>query len=188
MNEGADMTATATQPTGCAPDSVYASWSRAERAASDRIEAERNQQDRTALARRDAAEGHPISLAPDDSLRRLAKAYRRDLEDIADGDLHPGRKAVITARLRDIEREQDFRATLRECWLAAEDGTHSYTAFHARGGLEAVLDHGAPAPSYQLAMRLDQERQARGLTHVFEWDLDPAWVAMFPENRDAVPA
>jgi len=139
--------------------------------------------DATGLARRSAAEAHPIGLARDDSLRRLAKAYRRDLEDIADGDLHPGRKAVIAARLRDIEREQDFRATLRECWLAAEDGTHSYTAFDARGGLEAVLNHGASAPSYQLAMRLDQERQARGLTHVFEWDLDPAWVALFPENQ-----
>jgi len=176
------MTATATQP-GYAPDSVYASWDEEERASADRMERVKNNRERHILALRDANDGHPVTGGDDEMLRRLAKKYRRDLEDIAAGDLNPGRKAVISARLRDIEREQELRATLRECWLADENGTHCRSTFEARGGLAAVIDHGAPGPTYELAMFLDQERQARGLTHVFEWDLDPAWVALFPKNQ-----
>ncbi len=68
-----------------------------------------------------------------------------------------------------MEREQEFRAALAHSWLAIEYGTHSLTAFEARGGLAAVLEHDAPAPSYDLAVLLDRQQFLRGLPCVLDW-------------------
>jgi len=82
----------------------------------------------------------------DASLRRLAKGYRRDLEDIADGDQPRGRERVVRAWLRDVEGEQRLRAALRTSWLAREDGTDSYTDFIGgrRAGRGRVLRRAGP--------------------------------------------
>jgi hypothetical protein len=156
---------------GFAPESAYASWTKAQRAAADRVEAASNIQRRGILAQADAAAGHPLMGQPDDSLRWLAKKYSRDLEDVESGDLAGGdkRARLLRAQLHDIAVTQEYRAALAESWLADEDGTHSYTAFQARGGLRAVLDNSAPAPSYDLAIFLDHEHFLRGLPTVMEW-------------------
>lgn len=164
--------ATTTETPGFSPDSAYASWSQEERESSDRMEAYFQGQRRTILAQAEANAGHPISYRPDESLRRLAKTWRRELEDVQCGDRNGGkrREALLKARLRDIEAEQDVRAALRESWLASEDGTHSYTGFMGRGGLAAVRDHGATPPSYPLAEQLDYLNHMRGLPTVLEWE------------------
>lgn len=156
---------------GFAPDSVYAEWTKAQREAADRVEAASNAQRRCILAQADAAAGHPVTGQPDDSLRRLAVVYRRELEDVLAGDVPGGerRSQLLRAKLHDIACEQEFRAALAESWLADEDGTHSYTAFQARGGLQAVVENSAPAPSYDLALLLDREHFLRGLPTVMEW-------------------
>ncbi|MCA1571084.1 MAG: hypothetical protein LC798_12325 [Chloroflexi bacterium] len=105
----------------------------------------------------------------DDSLRRLATTHRRRLEDIATGDLHSAAKPSTTAQLRDVQGEQELRAALRECWLAREDGTDSYTDFIAAGGLAAVIVCDGLAPSYQLAVFLDRWMYLLGFEHVLSW-------------------
>jgi len=151
------------------PDCAYATWTRTMRRASDRMEADYNDNARVVLARRDETQGHTVHGQPDDSLRRLATIFRRELEDIAEGALPRARRPLAEARLRDVERESEFRRALAESWLAAESGTHCYSAFDARGGLEAVLNHGAPPPSYSLAVTLDWELMRRGEVHVLAW-------------------
>jgi len=161
---------------GFAPDSVYAEWSEAERAAADRIEEESNDRRAGLLALRDANEHHSVHGLPDESLRHLAKAYRRELEDIEDGDLvddskKGARTRLVRAKIADIEAEQDYRAALAESWCASEDGTHSFTGFMARGHLTGVIHHGATPPSYDLARKLDERNFRLGLPHVLEWEL-----------------
>lgn len=180
---------------GHAPDSVYAEWTADERAASDRMEGDFNATRRAILAsadlmRRSDPVKQPKDTGPlyisgptvrghsDDMLQRAAKRMRRQLEDIAEGD-HTlpakgprgvkARVRFLNVVLRDIEREQEFRAALAYSWLAAEDGTHCYTAYQARGGLDAVLNHGAPPASYDLAVTLDWELWRRGGLHVLAW-------------------
>lgn len=154
-----------------APDSSYATWTPAQRAASARMEDQFNSNRARDLALRDEKLGHTVRGMTDDMLRRLAITYARTIEDIEAGDEHgtPARVRMIKAQIRDIEREQAFRGALAESWLASEDGTHCYSSFQARGGLAAVLNHGAPAPTYDLAVLLDCERHLRGLSTVLDW-------------------
>lgn len=165
-------TATVTAALGYAPDSAYASWCEEGRAAADRVEADANMRHSRNLAIRAANQGHPLWEFGDDSLRRFAKRYARMVEDHEDGTqpLAEGHLRLTKIRLLDVEREQDYRAALAEAWLATDDGTHSYSSFQARGGLEAVLHHGATPPSYELATALDWENWKRGLPHVLDWD------------------
>lgn len=148
------------------PDSVYAGWTADERAAVDRLEARYNAELRCQLG--ELVHTQYARVAPDASLTRLAVVYRRQLEDIGRGDLAGGaeRARLVRVKLRDINREREMRAVLAESWLAAESGTHCYTAFMARGGLTAVAGHGAPPPTYHLARILDRVNQERGLPHV----------------------
>jgi len=171
--------ATPTDQQGFAPDSVYAEWGPAEREASDRIEADGNMRRAAVLARRDEASGHTVDGYTDDMLRSAAKRYRRELEDIAEGDHHlppkgprgvNARVRFLEAALADIQSGQAYRAALAESWHAAEDGTHCYTGFVARGGLSAVIHNSAVPPSYELARLLDWERFKKGLPSVFVWD------------------
>lgn len=159
--------------TGFAPDSVYAEWSTEERAAADFIEEASNDRRACLLALRDANEHHTVHGCPDESLRQLAKACRRVLEDIEDGDLVDDSKknrrtALVKAKIADIEAEQAYRAVLAESWCAAEDGTHSFTSFMARGHLTGVIHHGATPPSYDLARRLDELNWRQGKPHVLD--------------------
>jgi hypothetical protein len=168
-------TATVVEPQGFAPDSVYAEYTAEEREISDRMEVESNDHRAWVLAVKAERENHSVHGAPDASLRHLAKLYRRELEDLADGDLlddsKTGRRTKLAeAKLADVEAEQAFRAVLAESWGAAEDGTHSYTSYMARGGLPAAVHHGATAPSYDLAQKLDLEHFKLGRPHVLAWE------------------
>jgi hypothetical protein len=151
------------------PDSVYATWSEDERAAADRVEDKYNHELRCQLAEQVGTQY--VRLAPDESLRHLATVYGRELEDIESGELCGGaaRARVVRAKLADIEREQECRSALAESWLASEDGTHCYTGFVSRGGLDAVLHHGATRPTYHLAAMLDRLNWERGQPHVLVW-------------------
>jgi hypothetical protein len=138
------------------------------------MEADYNSQARARLALLAAERGHPFTATTDITdgmLRRLLKEYRRDLEDVEDGSLHGGepRARLLRAQVADIEREQERRAVLAECWRASEGGTHCYSAFQGRGGLLAVVDHDARPPSYELAVLLDWEKFKRGECHVLVW-------------------
>jgi hypothetical protein len=157
------------ESSGFAPDSVHAEMTAEQREIADRVEADYNMQRGAELALAAERAGHTVRFATDDSLRRLGKLYRRELEDIDDGTLAKGRRPITAARLRDVEREQAFRAALAATWQAAEDGTHSYTGYASRGGLSAVLYHGARPPSYLLAVQLDRANWSAGEPHVLEW-------------------
>jgi len=170
-------TATAQPETaaGFAPDSVYAEYSTEEREIADHMEVESNDHRAWVLALGAEKENHSVHGLPDASLRHLAKAYRRELEDLADGDLQDdsktGRRTKFAeVKLRDVEAEQEFRRVLAESWGAAEDGTHSYTSYMARGGLLAATHHGAIACSYDLAEKLDYEHFKLGRPHVLAWE------------------
>jgi len=164
---------------GYAPDSVYAEWTPAQRAAADRIERDYNARRSSILALAEEQSGHTVRGLSDDQLPRAATTTRRALEDIESGARagSTARARLLRARLRDIEAEQVFRRALAETWHATEFGTHSYTAFEARGGLAAVVEHGAPPPSYDLAVLLDRERFERGLSCVLDWQAEPEAVA-----------
>lgn len=152
-----------------APDSIYAGYTAVERDAADRMEAEFNHETRLHLA--SLVHTNHVRVSSDASLARLAKHYRRQLEDIADGSLSggEGRARLVRAQLHDVEREQGYRSRLADSWLAGEGGTHCYGAFEARGGLGAVLYHGATPPTYYLAAMLDWRNWKRGLPHVLAW-------------------
>lgn len=169
------MQAQTTPPQGFSPDSPYATWGAEERDASDRMEADYNAQARARLALLAADRGHPIYMpvdCPDSMLSNLLKRWRRNLEDVEDGSLGGGKRRarMLRARITDIEVEQGRRSALAESWRATEDGTQCYSAFQGRGGLAAVLDHGATPPSYDLAVTLDWERHQHGLSTVLAWD------------------
>lgn len=155
--------------TGFSSDSAYAAWSADERSAADRAEVRFNADQRRHLAGQVSTAY--VRVAADDNLRNLARTCRRQLEDIASGDLSGGepRARLICAMLTDIEREQECRQALAQSWLAREDGTHCYSAYEARGGLGAVLRHGAVPPTYHLAAILDRLNWQRGLPHVLAW-------------------
>ncbi len=159
---------------GFAPDSVYAEYTKKEREIFDRQEDEANHRWGTVLAVRDEQKHHTVRGCTNDGLRSLLKTYRRELEDIEDGDLADSktgyRSRMVKAKMADIEREQEFRAVLAETWQAAERGTHSFTGFMARGALGGVLRHGATPPSYDLAQKLDWRNWKQGLPHVLEWE------------------
>lgn len=167
------MAATTATLAGYSPDSVYAEQSAEEREITDRMEAESNDRQSTTLAVADEQAHHPVRNGNDDSLRRSAKRLKRELEDLADGELADSstgyRRRKVEAELNDVETEQAIRATLAETWQASEDGTHSYTDFQGRGGLSAVLHHGATPPSYYLAALLDWEQFKLGKLHVLGW-------------------
>jgi hypothetical protein len=156
------------------PDSLYAAWSVEERVAADRAEEEFNRNRRCQLA--ELVHTNAIGVLADDSLHRLGTVYGRQHQDVAAGDLPGGasRARLLEARLAAIARERDSRAALARSWLATEDGTHCYTAFVARGGLDAVFSHGAPPPSNHLAAMLDWLNWRRGGPHVLAWDATPA--------------
>ncbi len=106
----------------------------------------------------------------DGSLRRLAKRYRREIEDIDDGDSRaPERQMRL--KLRDIEREQEVRKALTERWNACDDGVEG------SGGWSPER----PRPSYGLAVNLDQEAFVREgpAKAVLNWPatLEIQWVA-----------
>jgi hypothetical protein len=178
------------------PDSVYATHPPEWVEAADRMEADYNARRSAILStadlmRRSDPVKQPKNTGPlwiagptvrtytDEMLSRARKRYRRELEDIAEGDhnLPATGRSGVKARVRflgvvllDVEREQEFRAALAESWLAAEGGTHCYTSFQGRGGLAAVADHGATPPSYDLAVLLDRENFRRGLPHALDWE------------------
>lgn len=158
---------------GYAPDSVYAEYNAEEREIFDRQESEADSRIATMLAVRDEHRGHTVRGCTDDGLRGLLKTYRRELEDVEDGDLPDSRTGhrarVLKAKIADIEGEQNWRAAFAESWLATERGTHSVTGYAARGGLKAVLDHGAIPPSYDLAAKLDWRNWKEGRPHVLAW-------------------
>ncbi|MGH2761410.1 MAG: hypothetical protein ACRDLD_02330 [Thermoleophilaceae bacterium] len=160
------------RPCGFAPDSVYATWSAGQREAAGRMEARFNSQRHTQLALADEALGHPVTGYADDMLRRAVKRLRRDLEDIADGDLPAAKGSFVRAKLNDVQIEVDRREALAERWAASEEGTHSYSAFRGRGGLLAVREDRATAPSYPLAQLLDWEAWKRGGEFVLNWGTD----------------
>lgn len=161
---------TPTTTAGFSPTSIYATWTSDQRAAADRAEADFNRAQRCGRLAELVHTAY-IRVATDDSVRRLATQYRLELEGIQSGDLAGGRQRARQTRIRltDVEREQQIRAALAESWLAREDGTHCYTAYEARGGLEAVAYYGAPAPSYELAVQLDRLNWRCGLPHVLTW-------------------
>jgi hypothetical protein len=163
------MTITVQAERGCCPGSVYAGWGPEGRAASDRQEARFNHGE--GLVRAEQVGTQPLRVADDDGLSSLARTYRRQLEDVLDDDLVGGevRARLLRVRLADIQREQDARAALAASWLASEGGTHCYTAFVARGGLEAVAHHGSTPPSYQLAAQLDRLNYDQGQPYVLDW-------------------
>jgi len=105
----------------------------------------------------------------DDSLARLETAYRRDLEDIADGHLAADREPLKRVQHRDVVREIDLRAALRTSWLAVDRGCDSYTDFMAAGGLPAVIAGGGLPLGYDLAIRLDRTMFLAGRPHVLAW-------------------
>jgi hypothetical protein len=150
-------------------DSVYADWSDEERAAADDMEERYNAGVRCEIA--ELVHTQYTRVAPDESLRRLATLYRRELEDLDCGDLigGPARSRLARAKLTDVEREQQLRAALAATWQASETGTHCYSAYASRGGLAAVVYHGATPPSYRLAAMLDHANWARGLPHALTW-------------------
>lgn len=154
---------------GYSPATVYAEWSQDEQGAADRMEELFNQGERVALAEK--VHTQYVRVAPDASLSNLASDYRHQIEDIASGRLTggPARLRLVRAKLADAEREQQYRTALAQCWLATDAGTHCYSAYVSRGGLEAVARHGAPAPSYQLAVQLDYLNYRRGMPHVLVW-------------------
>lgn len=166
---------------GYAADSVYASYTKREREASDRMETvynhERGLEVHTITGTGREKGSHfgrnPLRFMSNDSLRSLAKAYAREVEDIEDGDLRDDAKGsrlrLAQARLRDVERESEFRIALAETWQASEKGTHSISAFEARGGLKAVVEDGATPPSYALAVLLDYSNFRHGEPTVLEW-------------------
>lgn len=167
---------------GYSPSSYYAECSEEEREICERIEAVHNHERHLeTLERFGPHTEHWLRFKDDDSVRREAKRLTRQIEDIEDGDLpnpsgRGGRKNIhnrlsfLQARLRAVEAEQQFRQTLRDTWQASERGTHSMTGYHARGGLAAVLEHGAPPPSYPLAVLLDHANWLRGEPSVLQWD------------------
>ena len=172
------MSAVAVATAGYAPDSVWAEYTDAQREISARMERESNMRRSAVLARQDETAGHPVSGYTDGMLASAAKRCRRELEDIAEGDHHlpaKGPRGVKTrvrfveAMLATVQREQDVRAALAESWLAAEDGTHSYTDFAGRGGPSAVLHHGATPPSYDLWSSSTGGTGKRGKAHVLGW-------------------
>lgn len=150
------------------PDSRYATWSVEERIAAGRAEERFNGDARCRLA--EGIGRNYVRVATDDSLLSLLRTYRRQLEDVESGDpCGDERAALARAKLAEIEREQQARAALAQSWLAADNGTHCYPSYAARGGLAAVAHHGAPKPSYQLAAKLDRLNWLRGLPHVLTW-------------------
>lgn len=151
------------------PDSTYAAWTKLRREAADRLERQYN--DEIRRQRAEQAPSNHIPLVGDDSLRQFNTQFRRQLEDIASGDLPGGEKRarVVRGKLARIGLEQNSRTALAESWLAHEDGTDDYSMFEARGGLKAVRDHGATAPTFQLAARLDRLNFDRGMPHVLQW-------------------
>jgi hypothetical protein len=162
---------------GFAPDSIYAEWSADEREASDRMEAVYNHERHLEAHERFGPHTkHWLRFQPDGSLRRAATRIAREIEDIQAGDLPDtkGRRLRLAqARLRDVNAERDFRQALAETWQASERGTHSITGYHARGGLGAVLHHGATQPSYALAVLLDYTNSLRDEPTVLDWSSAP---------------
>lgn len=159
------------QQEGFAPGSVYAEWTDRQREQADRVERDFNAHRSSILALADEKSGHSVRSLADEQLPRTARRIARQIEDIEAGD-RLGSKAqvwMLRAQLHDVEREQQFRAALAYSWLAVEHGTHSLTAFEARGGLAAVLENGASAPSYDLAVLLDRQQFLRGLPCVLDW-------------------
>lgn len=160
-------------------DSVYAEYTADQLAVCDRMEADYNR-DRCAIrAMTDENAGHTVSRMPDDMLVSLAKSYRRHIEDIDDGSRNAakGERKGTEIQLRDIAREQEYRAALAESWLATFWGTHDYTAYAGRGGLAAVAHHDAPRISYELARLLDLRNWRDGEPHVIDWDAAQAVAA-----------
>ena len=103
----------------------------------------------------------------DDGLRRVLKQYRRELEDIEDGDLYPPRRPFVERELASCEQVIATRAALRECWLASEDGTDSSADFEFGQNGRRIM-RGRP-PSYKLATMFDYERHLRGESTVLAW-------------------
>lgn len=168
---------------GYAPDSVYASWTEAEREMSDRMEDQsNNHRARDAELARQESHNHLFGFS-DDALRRLRKHYLRDIEDIEDGEsvlFSPTSKTangtlrLLRAKLHDVEVLQETRKALATSWLATDNGTRCYSSFIARGGLKAVRDNGARPAHYSLAQILDWERWKQGTAHVLAWKEDAA--------------
>jgi len=175
------MSALTAEPTvtGFAPDSIYAEWSVGEREASDRMEAVYNHERHLEAHERFGPHTkHWLRFQPDDSLRRSAVRLVREIEDIEAGDLPDAkgkRLRLAQARLRDVNAEREFRQVLAETWQASEQGTHSITGYHARGGLGAVLHHKATPPSYALAVMLDHLNSLRGEPTVLDWSKPEPW-------------
>lgn len=98
-----------------------------------------------------------------DSLRRLDRQARRELEDIADGlePDRPGRREHLEAELAALDLELTLRLLMQERYGARPGGTdHPDEYFNGRP---------APAPSYWLALILDYRAFRRDEEPVIEW-------------------
>lgn len=117
--------------------------------------------------------GFNVGHLTDDGLRRLRKTYRRQIEDIADGDPVGVSERSVRVWLNDVEREIELRDLLAEVWRAQECGTDSYTDFMGSGGLSAVVCCQGLSPSYGLAVFLDRTNHLAGRASVLEWEDEP---------------
>lgn len=95
--------------------------------------------------------GH-LNEFSDDGLTRLARSYRRAVED---GDRSPTPPAAI----RTIRAVQLGRLRLRMRYGARFGGTLNYDCYYR---------HDTP-PSYELAMLMDEHHWRAGHRHVLDW-------------------
>lgn len=156
------------RPAGFAPDSPYARLNTIERTTLEAAECEHNMRAAAVAILAGQTRGGTVRRMSDRMLTILHRRASHKIESaLKEGDARRAR--LLRARQRDLACEMAMRHALAEAWLAVEDGTCSYVAFQARGGLAAVAEHGATPPSYQLAILLDFEAHRRGLSCTLAW-------------------
>lgn len=105
----------------------------------------------------------------DQGYERVARDYRRNLEDIELGEPVGMPEKIIRSRLATVEQIIETRDALAELWGAADFGTCSTADFEidpATGVRTRLTDKG---PSYGLACLFDYERHLRGESTVLAW-------------------
>lgn len=105
----------------------------------------------------------------DDGYQRLAREYRRMIEDHELGDPIAMPIAIVKSRLARVEQVIETRAALAECWHAEDFGTRSTADFEidVTTGVRTPLTE--KGPSYGLACLFDYERHLRGESTVLAW-------------------
>jgi hypothetical protein len=117
--------------------------------------------------------------ASDDTLEWMARRMQRGLEDVRDGIAEQAEPDLsneqVEENLREVEREQGARETLRYSWGAAERGTDDYDEFCQAGGLRMIAEVRRSGqeplirPSYRLAAFMDWGRWLEGRLTALDW-------------------